>query len=61
MRNRNLNEIEIEIGGTFGNLGNFGGTFNLGYFDRGTSGPDVGEPIGAEHSALPLRNSVRTL
>ena len=54
MRNQNLNEIEIESGGTLGILGNFGGTFNLGYFD-------VGEPIGAEHSALPLRNSVRTL
>ena len=38
------------------NLGNFGGTFNLGYFDGGTSGPGLGEPIGAIAIALPLRN-----
>jgi hypothetical protein len=43
------------------NLGHVGGTFNLGYFDGGTSGPGAGEPIGADHSALPLRHSVRTL
>ena len=36
-----------------GNLGNFGGTFNLGYFDGGTRVPEVGEPIGAgAHSAV---------
>ena len=44
------------FGGTMGNLGNFGGTFNLGYFDGGTSWRNVGEPIGANGIALPLRN-----
>jgi hypothetical protein len=36
-------------------LGNFGGTFNLGYFDGGTSWRNVGEPTGAVSFALPLR------
>ena len=51
MRDRSLNAIEIEIGGALGRLGNFGETFNLGYFDGGTRLPEVGEPIGADYSA----------
>ena len=31
----------------FANLGSFGGTFNLRYFDRGNSGPGLGGPTGA--------------
>ena len=30
------------------------GTFSLGYFDGGTSGPGLGEPIAAWHIAPPL-------
>ena len=46
MLNRVVRKIQI--------WGNFGGTFNLGYYDGGTSRPGLAEPIGANNRAPPL-------